>query len=82
MKNMNVIKQSDDEFIVELGYRKAHWWENLYTSIRWWIRDTRYKCAKCEYYNYENNTCQSKKCCTGLEGYVTWFDKLFCKPKE
>lgn len=37
-------------------------------------------CKECEYYHKENNTCQSKKCETGQEGYVTWFDRLFCKP--
>ena len=37
-------------------------------------------CKECVYYNAENNTCQSKKCGTGGEGYVTLLDKLFCKP--
>ena len=38
------------------------------------------KCHRCNYYHSENNTCQSKKCATGLDGYVTLFDKLFCSP--
>ena len=37
-------------------------------------------CIKCDYYHKENNTCQSKKCGTELEGYITFFDKIFCKP--
>ena len=37
-------------------------------------------CNKCIFYHTENNTCQSKKCATGGEGYVTLFDKIFCKP--
>ena len=79
---MKVIKQTEDEFVVELGFRKAHWWEKVYTGIYWWFKNVKYKCANCAYYHNENNTCQSKKCCTGLGGYVTWFDKIFCKSKE
>lgn len=37
-------------------------------------------CKECAYYHKENNTCQSKKCATGGTGYVTVFDRLFCKP--
>lgn len=37
-------------------------------------------CEECKYYYKENNTCQSKKCCTGGFGYVGIVDKLFCKP--
>ena len=37
-------------------------------------------CKECDYYHKENNTCQSKKCCTGGDGYITWIDRLFCKP--
>ena len=37
-------------------------------------------CKECDYYHKENNTCQSKKCCTGGYGYITWIDRLFCKP--
>lgn len=37
-------------------------------------------CKECDYYHSENNTCQSKKCCTGGSGYITWIDRLFCKP--
>lgn len=38
-------------------------------------------CKECEYYHSENNTCQSKKIATcGNHPYITWFDKLFCKP--
>ena len=38
-------------------------------------------CKECLYYSESNNTCQSKKCATcGCHPYVTWFDKLFCKP--
>lgn len=37
-------------------------------------------CKECDYYHAENNTCQSKKCCTGGDGYVTWWDRLWCKP--
>lgn len=77
---MKIINQSDDEFIVELDFRKVHWWETLYDQIYQWFRDIKYKCVQCDYYHCENNTCQSKKCCTGLEGYVDWFDKIFCKP--
>ena len=39
-------------------------------------------CKKCLYYQKENNTCQSKKCCTGREGYVGIFDMIFCLPYE
>ena len=37
-------------------------------------------CKECDYYHPENNTCQSKKCGTGGDGYVTFMDRLFCKP--
>lgn len=37
-------------------------------------------CKECDFYHPTNNTCQSKKCCTGGAGYVTFFDRLFCKP--
>lgn len=37
-------------------------------------------CKECDYYHAENNTCQSKKCCTYGDGYVTWWDRLWCKP--
>ena len=37
-------------------------------------------CKDCIYYTDENNTCQSKKCSTGLEGYVTFWDRLWCEP--
>lgn len=37
-------------------------------------------CKECLYYCLENNTCQSKKCCTNKEGYVTLVDKMFCEP--
>lgn len=37
-------------------------------------------CKECDYYHEENNTCQSKKCSTGGCGYITWIDRLFCKP--
>ena len=37
-------------------------------------------CKECEYYHPENNTCQSKKCATTGDGYVTFIDRLFCKP--
>lgn len=37
-------------------------------------------CIKCDYYHKENNTCQSKKCATGGEGYITLIDKVSCKP--
>ena len=37
-------------------------------------------CKECIYYISENNTCQSKKCATAHEGYVTFFDRLFCEP--
>jgi len=38
------------------------------------------RCEECVYYHKENNTCQSKKCVTGKEGYITWVDKVFCNP--
>ena len=37
-------------------------------------------CKECSYYCKENNVCQSKKAATGGTGYVTWLDKLWCKP--
>lgn len=40
----------------------------------------RNSCKECDFYHPTNNTCQSKKCCTGGAGYVTFFDRLFCKP--
>lgn len=40
----------------------------------------RNKCNDCAYYHKKNNTCQSKKCATAHEGYVTFIDRLFCKP--
>lgn len=39
-------------------------------------------CKNCFYYEARNNTCQSKKCCTGGPGYVTWLDRLLCEPYE
>ena len=39
-------------------------------------------CKECIYYISENNTCQSKKCATAHEGYVTFFDRLFCEPRK
>lgn len=38
------------------------------------------QCEKCRYYIQENKTCQSKKCATGGEGYVTLIDRIFCEP--
>lgn len=37
-------------------------------------------CKECKYYYKKNNTCQSKKCATYGYGYITWLDKLLCKP--
>ena len=37
-------------------------------------------CKECDYYHNTNNTCQSKKCCTGGDGTVSFIDRLFCKP--
>lgn len=37
-------------------------------------------CSKCLYWHRENNTCQSKKVCTGGYGRVSILDKIFCKP--
>ena len=37
-------------------------------------------CIECAYYHKENNTCQSKKCATGTDGYITLWDRLFCEP--
>ena len=37
-------------------------------------------CKECDYYYPENNTCQSKKCATMGDGYVTFMDRLLCKP--
>lgn len=37
-------------------------------------------CMECLFWVSENNTCQSKKVCTGGPGYVTMWDRLFCKP--
>ena len=37
-------------------------------------------CKECDYYHPENNTCQSKKCATMGDGYVTFIDRLFCEP--
>ena len=36
-------------------------------------------CKECIYYQ-ENNTCQSKKCATGGDGKITFWDRLFCNP--
>ena len=36
-------------------------------------------CIKCDYHHKENDTCQSKKCATSGEGYITLIDKVFCK---
>ena len=41
----------------------------------------RSRCRKCEYYHEINNTCQMKKCSGTGHGYVTLFDKLWCKFK-
>lgn len=38
------------------------------------------KCEYCVYYHKENNTCQSKKCSTAHEGYVSFIDRLLCEP--
>ena len=40
----------------------------------------RNSCKKCIYCITENNTYQSKKCATAHEGYITFFDRLFCEP--
>ena len=37
---------------------------------------------ECLYYNKENNTCQSKKCTMGDDGYVTFWDRLFCESNK
>lgn len=37
-------------------------------------------CLECDFYNKKNNTCQSKKCATGTEGYVGLSDRIFCEP--
>lgn len=37
-------------------------------------------CKECIYYHEENGTCRSKKCATGGDGYVTFWDRLFCDP--
>ena len=39
-------------------------------------------CKECIYYHKENNTCQSKKCVTGGDGYVTFWDRLMCEPNR
>ncbi len=37
-------------------------------------------CMQCDYYNPENGTCESKKVKTcGLDPYVDWYDRHFCK---
>ena len=36
-------------------------------------------CIECAYYHRENNTCQSKKCATGTDGRITFWDRLFCE---
>lgn len=37
-------------------------------------------CAECFYYREENGTCYKKKVSTFGYGYVTLFDRLYCKP--
>ena len=37
-------------------------------------------CVECAYYHRENNTCQSKKCATGTDGRITFWDRIFCEP--
>ena len=37
-------------------------------------------CAECLYFHADNNTCQSKKCCTYGDGRITILDRLFCEP--
>ena len=39
-------------------------------------------CKGCIYYVKENETCQSKKVATMKEGYITFWDRLFCNPKK
>lgn len=40
-------------------------------------------CIECDYYNENNNVCQSKKVATcGCHSYVSWFDKHFCEPHK
>lgn len=39
-------------------------------------------CKDCIYYVKENETCQSKKVATTKEGYITFWDRLFCSPKK
>lgn len=39
----------------------------------------RNSCKDCDYYHKENNTCQSKKCGSNSDGYVSILDKMFCK---
>lgn len=48
-------------------------------GIELWKEKMRNKCNDCIYYHEENNICQSKKCATAHEGYVTFVDRLFCK---
>ena len=42
-----------------------------------WLK--RNPCAKCIYYQPENNTCASKKAATMGPGYVAKMDRLFCE---
>lgn len=44
------------------------------------MMNIRNPCIECAYYIKENNTCQSKKCATGTNGVITFWDRLFCKP--
>ena len=40
-------------------------------------------CAECDYYNKNNNVCQSKKVqMCGSNPYASWFDKHFCEPHK
>ena len=46
---------------------------------KWLLWVQRNHCKECDYYHKENDTCQSKKCATTREGYVTWIDRFFCR---
>ena len=47
-----------------------------------WVKTllTRNPCKECDFYCEANNICKSKKVCTGLFGYVTFWDRLWCEP--
>ena len=67
-----------DELVEQL--RAEGNWLGFTERLRDLFNPVRNPCKECNYFHPENNTCQSKKCATGGLGYITFLDRLLCKP--